>query len=50
MTKEKLEKLKARGFAVTTTRDWLKLSLEEEKVIEMRIAFAANLLLGTAAN
>ena len=31
------------GFRVTTTKDWLNLSIEEEKVIEMRVALAAEL-------
>ena len=43
MNKEKIKKLEALGFKVTTMKDWLKLSIEEEKVIEMRIALAAEL-------
>ena len=43
MTKEKIKKLEAMGFKVTTTKDWLRLSVEEEKVIEMRVALAAEL-------
>lgn len=43
MTKEKIKKLESMGFKVTTTRDWLQLSVEEEKVIEMRVALAAEL-------
>ena len=43
MTKEKIKKLEAMGFKVTTTKEWLQLSVEEEKVIEMRVALAAEL-------
>ena len=43
MTKEKIKKLESMGFKVTTTRDWLQLSVEDEKVVEMRVALAAEL-------
>ena len=43
MTKEKIKKLESVGFKVTTTKDWLQLSVEEVKVIEMRVALAAEL-------
>ena len=43
MNKEKIKKLESMGLKVTTTKDWLKLSVEEEKVVEMRIALAAEL-------
>jgi len=43
MTKEKVKKLESMGFKVTSTKDWLQLSIEEAKVVEMRVALAAEL-------
>lgn len=40
MTKEKKEKLETAGFVVTNATDWLGLTDEESKIVEMRVALA----------
>ena len=43
MDKAKIKKLERAGFRVTTTKDWLQLTPTDEKLIEMRMALAAEL-------
>lgn len=43
MDQNKLAKIKAAGFGVTTTKDWLGLTPEEEKLVDMRVALAEEL-------
>jgi len=41
MTKEKRARLEAAGFTLTDTKDWIGLTIEEAKIVEMRVALAA---------
>lgn len=41
MNKEKRAKLEAAGFTVTDTKDWIGLTIDENKIVEMRVALAA---------
>lgn len=41
MTKEKRAKLEAAGFTLTDTKDWIGLTIDENKIVEMRVALAA---------
>ncbi len=43
MTKEKRAKLEAAGFKLTDTKDWIGLTIEESKIVEMRVALAKEL-------
>lgn len=40
MTKEKKAKLEEAGFVVTSATNWLGLTDEESKIVEMRVALA----------
>ncbi len=40
MKKEKREKLQAKGWKVTTAAEFLQLTPEEEKIIELRLALS----------
>jgi len=41
MDKAKRAKLEAAGFTLTDTKDWIGLTIEENKIVEMRVALAA---------
>ena len=43
MTREKRAKLEAAGFKLTNTKDWIGLTIEESRIVEMRIALAQEL-------
>ena len=43
MTKEKRAKLEAAGFKLTDTKDWIGLTIEESRIVEMRVALAQEL-------
>ncbi len=43
MNKEKREKLEAKGWKVTTVKEFLGLSAEEENIIELKLALSAAL-------
>ena len=43
MTREKRAKLEAAGFKLTNTKDWIGLTIEENRIVEMRVALAQEL-------
>lgn len=43
MTREKRAKLEAMGFKLTDTKDWIGLTVEECRIVEMRVALAQEL-------
>ena len=45
MTKEKRAKLEAAGFKLTDTKDWIGLTIEESRIVEMRVALAQELVI-----